>query len=202
MVSITPIAGEDCTHYKQAVVDAISRYPAGFVQANLGEVILVKRIWIQCVPAAGTYHTDRVFLATESATRAFDPQYVQRVFHHEFSSVLLARHPAGIDSAGWRRLTDNGYHRHVPGWSRAYGLMSNEPSAFWASRGFLHEYASFSFEEDFNSIAEVIWCGDGDAWSLIETSDVLSEKARLTVRFYASLDERITSEDFEQIRQR
>ncbi|NQV02065.1 MAG: hypothetical protein HQ542_05440, partial [Bacteroidia bacterium] len=91
--------------YKTEAMDilnkAIAKYPEDVLFVYLRKVYVLKSLTFFGVPYGGTNTKDVVYLTYDNSNPERTAEYVEGVFHHEFSSVLLRKFHKQFDKRGW-----------------------------------------------------------------------------------------------------
>jgi len=177
---------------------ALEKYPAELLRRELKAVYLLGQLEFYGVSYGGTNSTDKLFLTNRGASQGYTDRYVEQSFHHEFSSILLRNYPRRVDRASWASQNGRGYGQSGTEAIRQ-GRASTEFSAWWHQLGFLYQYASSDFENDFNSVAENLFCPAPGFWQAVEAYPALAHKARLAIAFYQSLSPRLNEAYFRSL---
>ncbi|MCB9189939.1 MAG: hypothetical protein H6600_08920 [Flavobacteriales bacterium] len=185
---------------KRNVLAALKKYPIEFLQKNLKGIYVLKSIEFFGQKFGGTNSSDIVYIANNGVSMGYTNFYLEKSFHHEFSSILLRNYPSLLDKSKWAEKNGISY-----GAGGVQALKNNTDSQSlqdkWASKGFLHEYACSSQENDFNAFAENIFNPDKDFYNQVEKFEVLKHKFDMIIDFYAHLDPWFSRNFFEMIRE-
>jgi hypothetical protein len=162
----------------------LKKYPEEILQKNLRTIYIFKNIEIYNAPAGGTYFLKEKFVLI---TKHSD-NFLERAFHHEFSSILLESFKPKISIPQWEAINPKGFI--YP--NNAKELLNKVYSGFenldsFNRSGFLHEYGQSDFENDFNSFAEGLLMDDEQFWQKVYTYPKIREKFKLILKFYHSI---------------
>ncbi|MCW5938259.1 MAG: hypothetical protein KF884_08095 [Fimbriimonadaceae bacterium] len=184
-----PVAPAEVDRALAAVQKALDAYPEALLAVHLKRVRLVGRMEFFGVEYGGTNSLDTVFLAVRAASEGFTDQFIEASLHHEFSSILLRNGQAKFDGAAWSAANPEGF-KYGSGGTDAIrsGQASTAYDSQLASEGILAQYSKASQEEDFNLIAEGLFCGGERFWKLVDSHERLARKVRLVIAFYSALD--------------
>jgi len=194
------LAEEDIERSKKIAIYALDKYPAKVLKENLGKLYILKSMNFYGVDYGGTNDGEgRVYMTSNGIDIGYTALFIEKVFHHEFSSILFTK----FEESEWRQINpaDFVYFDEQTGGSGAIreGRASQEFDSKMHEAGFLYEYAQSTLENDFNSFAENIFVNDGNFFKLVEEYEKLSLKLDLIVDFYSSIDPRFTLEYFKGI---
>lgn len=191
--SAEPLEPDQHEHVTIAIHRALSKYPRHLLVDHLDRVVVVSVLRFSSIRAAGTNSVDTVYVACDGDSQDF----LEETVHHEFSSILLRRFENRFPTHAWARLNPKDF---VYGESGVEAILRHADSlaydVSWNERGFLHEYAAATQEDDFNSIVEKLFMNDARLRELGDSFPVLAEKVRLTEEFYRAIDPRFTAEWF------
>ena len=177
---------------------ALDKYPTDILMKNLREVYILKSIEFYGQGFGGTYATDIVYIANDGVDKGYSEDYLEQTFHHEFSSILLYNHEDSFDKEKWKSFNELSYGSGgVQALKDGKDNQSIDP--ILNVKGFLTQYASSDFEEDFNSFAENIFVPNCEFHMAIKENLKLAEKRKLIIDFYNSFDKTFTQEYFEAL---
>ncbi|MBL0912589.1 MAG: hypothetical protein IBJ09_09470 [Bacteroidia bacterium] len=183
----------------ELVKKAMAKYPVAVLQQNIKKVYVLKTIRFYGQPFGGTNSLDAVYLTNNGVSLGYTDSYIEQVFHHEFSSVLLRNFPAELDTGAWVHNNTAPY-----GKGGVYALQSVSAgtvfdSLYW-KHGFLYQYAQSDMENDFNSFAENIFAPNPGFWDAISHYPALQNKLNLIIAFYNRLNPAFTRDYFYTIK--
>ncbi len=174
---------------------AISKYPKEVLTKNIKKIYILKSIEFFGQPYGGTNSTDIVYIANSGIMAGYSDNYIEKSFHHEFSSILLRNYPKKIKNQKWKELNNLKYG---DGGVEALKLSKDSQlyDSIFNANGFLYEYANSSFENDFNSFAESIFLPKDDFYEIINANSRLLKKYNLIIEFYSSINKEFSEEYF------
>ena len=176
--------------------NALMKYPASVIKKNLEIVYMCKNISFYDQEYGGTNYERTVYVTNDG----YEEDYIEETFHHEFSSVLLARYNDKFNAEEWEKCNSIEYWDESGGVNALNGRSSEEFDANLHEKGFLHEYATTDLENDLNSFAENIFSGNKEFYALCENYPKLKKKFQLFVNFYSEIDPAMDEEFFERFR--
>lgn len=181
-----------------AILDrSLGKYPSKLLKKNLRTIYVLKSMFFYGLEYGGTYYKRKVYISNNGIENGYSDAYLEGSFHHEFSSVLLNRHPRSFDKDSWQASCPPGFV-YGNGGREALSMNAtnlNLDSALFRD-GFLNEYSLASPEEDFNCFAEYIFRNDPGFWRAWESSESIRRKTEILIRFYHHLDPIFTLEYF------
>ncbi|HVL39411.1 MAG TPA: hypothetical protein VM328_08495 [Fimbriimonadaceae bacterium] len=176
---------------------ALRKYPRRVLKTNLLKIYIARKISFYGLEFGGTNSVDRVFMSNDGILRGYTEEYIERMFHHEFSSILLRNYPNQLNRREWDAANPPGFRYSGDG---VQALRDRADSTAYEEamhrRGFLCQYAMSSFEEDFNTIAEGLFSGGAAFWSAVDRHPQLRRKTRVAIAFYSKLDGTFTESRF------
>ena len=192
------LAAGEIERSKKIIITALDKYPTRLLKYNLKNVYVLKSMNFYGVNYGGTNSSDNVYVVNDGAVMGYTDILIEKIFHHEFSSVL--KYNYSFDETAWRQVNPEGfvYFDEATGGAGAIkaGRASQEFDPSEHEIGFLYEYAESTAENDFNSFAENIFMGDKNFFNTVESYGKLEMKLDLIVQFYNSLDPIFTIEYF------
>ena len=169
------------------IQEFLAAYPTEVVADHLTDVFLLGRLEMMGHPIGGTYGPSWLYVLVSPR---LSEKTLLSTLHHEFSSILMRRHP--FPAREWEQANE-------PGWKYAGGSRnmieeiesegkSHQPlSADLFSRGFLTSYGQSCVEDDFNVYGSWLFTRRQELNSLAEQYPRIRKKRDLCVRFYQSL---------------
>lgn len=176
---------------------AIAKYPEDVLFVYLRKVYVMESMSFFGVPYGGTNTKDVVYITYDNSNPERTAEYVEGVFHHEFSSVLFRKFNRHFDRRPWESINPAEFSYGKGG---VEAIKRGEASLDYdydlLKVGFLNKYSQSAFEEDINVFAQNLFCGGEQFWYIVDTFGKIREKALLTVGFYNQIDPRFTEEYF------
>lgn len=179
---------------------ALKKYPAEFLKRHLKKVYVLHTLEFFGQKFGGTYAIDKdvVYLSNKGTRLGYTNQYIEQVFHAEFSSLLFNTYPHYFPKEDWINAS-----KIQHGNSGVTALQNGETDENFEHRyheyGFLNQYAMSSIENDFNSFAKNIFAADRSFWTSINRYQLLKQKKMLIIQFYTKLDEHFNEQFFKKI---
>ncbi|MBL7137895.1 MAG: hypothetical protein ISS17_03880 [Bacteroidales bacterium] len=176
---------------------AIAKYPEDVLFVYLRKVYVLKSLTFFGVPYGGTNTKDVIYLTYDNSNPERTSEYVEGVFHHEFSSVLLRKFYKQFDKRSWVAINPPDFSYGTGG---VEAIKKGEASLDYnydlLAFGFLNKYSQSAFEEDINVFAQNLFSGGEQFWFIVDTFDRIREKARLVIDFYQQINPQFTEEYF------
>jgi len=194
---ITPVSADEKGRIEELLTRAFGKYPPELINKNLAQVFVFKSMKFYGLPYGGTNYHSTVFLSDDSENPLFTNEYIEQVFHHEFSSILIRNYPEYFDKTKWLLLNPPGFKYGKGGAdaiSQGTASMDLDPSLI--IQGFLSEYSTASLEEDINVLVQNLFTGGREFWSELELNDAIREKTRILISFYHRINPVFTESYF------
>lgn len=196
---ISPVDQGEVSRTNSALQKALDRYPAELLKKNLKRVYVVKTMSFFGLEYGGTYHKRKIYITSNGTRMGYSEAFLQGLFHHEFSSILLKRHTAYFDREGWHACNPADFEYGQGGkeaLANAEAGIQADPGLF--PMGFINQYAMASEEEDFNTYAQFLFRSDPVFWQAWEEHPAIRNKTRLLISFLHQLHPCFTLEYFRQ----
>jgi len=181
----------DTAEYTRSVAiveSALSKYPDSLLSVHLRKVYVMQSLSFFGTSYGGTYAPQTVYLTNKGLAYHYDNIYVERVFHAEFSSILLDQYEALFPEKVWVEANKNGF---VYGEGGMLALKSGRSSESFLEEyhtmGFLNEYAQSSVENDVNAFAKNLFCPGTEFWEITDKYEGLRKKRTVLIEFYTSI---------------
>ncbi|MFH2142688.1 MAG: hypothetical protein ABIJ97_09715 [Bacteroidota bacterium] len=188
---------------KVAIDNALSKYPVKVLTDNLKKIFVFRQLNFYGVDYAGTYSEDLLYLANSGVENGYSLSFLEQSFHHEFSSVLYWNNYLYFDKEEWLAANENEDSIYFDDLGGAGAMISGQDSdsfdEYYHEMGFLYEYATSSFENDFNSFAENLFKSETGFWELSEKYERIKRKIDIIIDFYHQIDTVFTEDYFIKI---
>lgn len=185
----------------KGIENALKKHDPVVVRKYLRAVVLCDRLSFYGGEVGGVF-TPRSQIMINCRNADYDPVQIERVFHHEFSSLLLNAEPGLFDPIKWKATlpTTFTYHEPVgaPSPEDTLEVLSNDRVNF-LSEGFLCRYSTTGFENDFNMIAENLLSGSALFWRAVDRFPRLKAKIRLVIGFFFDVNPMYTEAYFRKL---
>ncbi|MCK9219016.1 MAG: hypothetical protein PHF97_03915 [Bacteroidales bacterium] len=179
---------------------AFDKYPESVLKENLNRIYALKKMRFYGIPFGGTNVQNTVFICDDEQNSNFSDEYIERVFHHEFSSVLKRAFPHYFNETAWENVNapnfiygNGGVNAIVNG----DASMKLDPGLF--NKGFLTRYSLASLEEDMNVFAQQLFSGSNDFWEIVDQNIRIRQKAHILIAFYQKIDPRFSENYFRHL---
>jgi len=194
-----PIVESEISRSKLAIIKALDKYPVDMLQQNIRAVYFLKSMQFFGVRYGATNSRDAVYISNNGVTLGYTDFYLEKSFHHEFSSILFRNYPSSLDTIEWKKANANDFDYNDPekGVGAIRGKKSSEdPDTVLAKFGLLTQYAMSSLENDINTIAQNLFLPDNDFWSITDHYPLIKKKVKLLIAFYNSINPVFTEQYF------
>ena len=185
----------------EIVKKALAKYPVDVIKKNLDKVYVMKSLKFFGVNYGGTNAKNKVYIANNGTIAGYANDFIERSFHEEFSSVLLANYPDVFDNKHWAGVNDINFKYSC--WNGFEAIKSGNASEDFNEvlneKGFLDEYGMSTMENDMNSFAKNMFMAKSNFWRIVAQNNRLSMKLELVVEFYKKIDKTFTLDYFKKI---
>lgn len=183
---------------KASLERAASKYPNDF-HFPLNVIYVVKSLTFYETRYGGTYTAplrNYVYITNDG----FGDDFVERLFHAEFSSVLHKLNPDFLSEALWKQQLPHDFiYTHPNETDVALTQLGEHNESFepeLLELGFLSLYATTNLENDFNSVTKQLFVPASELWQIIDQYPRIRKKVELTVKFYHQLHPAFTEDYF------
>lgn len=185
----------------EIVKKALSKYPVDVIKKNLDKIYVMKSLEFYGVIYGGTNTKNIVYIANNGIGTGYTNDFIERIFHEEFSSVLLANYPDAFNKIKWAGINEHDFkYSCVNGYEALKsGNDSEEFNDILNEKGFLDEYGMSTLENDMNSFAKNMFMAKPNFWRIVPKNNRLSMKLELVVNFYHKIDKTFTLDYFKKI---
>jgi len=209
-----PIDAAQKARARAIVMRELGKYPKSVVSKTIRRIyILGEMLVYRSLRFAGTASHECVYIVVRDRSLGYTDDFVESVFHQEYSTLLLNRHLMYFDQKSWKAVNPEGFAYLGPNsWDRVRGkdggaramtkakgsvLLSSDPAR--VRQGFLSRYAMSSIENDFNAYAAALFRNDTGFWKHVEKHAAVKKKAELAIEFYHKIDPTFTREYFRKL---
>ena len=194
------LASDEVSRSLKIIKKALKKYPEEVLKQNLVKIYVLKRIEFFGVGYGGTNSNDIVYVTNNGISEGYTDEYLEKTFHHEFSSILLRNYPDLFPEKKWKAINTADYKDESGG---VEAIRSNAAGTDFSDelmkQGFLYQYAMTDLENDLNSFAENIFCQKEDYKSFVLKYLKIKQKQDLIIEFYQKINENFSKEFFEGI---
>lgn len=184
-----PLGDEEQFRSRRILRFALSKYPPVLVKQNLKAVYVMGSLHFSGIRASGTNSKDKIYIANSGKKRGFTDQWIERVFHSEFSSILLRNHSRRFPKKRWHATHQSDFRYGTTG---VEAVKQNRIGMHFEQQlleqGFLSLYGQSSLENDFNAYAGQLLLGEPRLWDAAEKTERVARKLKLTIEFFHELD--------------
>ncbi|CCK82191.1 uncharacterized protein TOL2_C40360 [Desulfobacula toluolica Tol2] len=181
---------------------AIQKYPAYLVRENLTKVYIVHKLSYFGVSTSGTNSHNRIYIANSGLSKGYTNDFVEKLFHAEFSSILLRNHKSFFTDSSWKRINPVNFRYGKSGVDFVKkGKASERFKNEFLNAGFLNQYATSTLENDFNSVVKRLFMNEKKLWEIARYNKAIGQKILLTLEFYHKLNPIFTRKYFQLLPQ-
>lgn len=172
-----------------ALSRAMEVYPEALLRDAAPEVYIVGELRLGGYRVGGAALPGLVFLASDYLLRDAGMGYLRRAFHHEFSSVLIAKYP--FPKTAWRAQLPSDFAFPISEESQLEATARRadaEDMNRYREAGFVSDYGASSLENDINTYAELLFEAPGELANLARSFPRIAAKAALIQDYYIGLN--------------
>jgi hypothetical protein len=181
---------------------AAALYPAWLLEKSLDKVYVLSSLSFYGVAYGGTYSYSKksIWIVNKGIRRGYDEAFLSRLFHAEFSSILLEEYKHLFDITNFEKTHDPAYSYGKGGVDALKTQKSSEAyNEEINAAGFLNMYGMSDSENDLNSFAKRLFYPDDEFWEVVEKYPYLQSKLKIVIDFYHAIDPVFTLEYFKSI---
>jgi len=212
-----PIDPAEKARARKIVRRALSKYPASLVSRTisprkiyvLGELRVYRNLRF-----SGTASHKAVYLVVGDKSKGYTDEFVESVFHQEYSTLLMNRFLEELDQDAWKAANPEGFaYLGANSWDRlrakdggakaitkSGGAKLLKTDKARLKQGFLVRYSTSSLENDVNAYASALFTNTPEFWENVDKHAAIRKKAELAIRFYNRIDPAFTMEFFRNLR--
>lgn len=177
------------------ITHAMNKYPAAILKGNIRKVYVLKSIAFYGLEYGGTNSSDAVYVTNNGVALGYSDTYIEKAFHHEFSSILLRNFRIQFDTSAWQLYNGSPYGQGGVSALKTASSDTEPDSVYW-QQGFFYQYAQSDIENDFNSFAENLFLPHPSFWEVTRKYPALQNKLHLIIAFYNRLNPVFTRDYF------
>mgnify|MGYP006928159876 CR=1 FL=1 len=194
----TPLDSNEYDRTTQAINNALSMYPKSIILQNIKTIYVVKDMEFFGQPFGGTNSNSNVYMTNNGADYGYTSLFLEKTFHHEFSSILLRNYEHFFDTATFTSYNAPGFEYGEGG---VEAIRENQVSLDYDKQfnelGLISQYSASSLENDINLFAENLFSPEKGFKRLINKYEGLRNKRSFMIDFYHQIDTSFTVEFFE-----
>jgi len=187
--SASKMSDFELSRYSVLLPKFFSKYPKSIIQDELKTIKLAGSLTLYSVFYGGTSIGSTLYLTSLGYDKGYTDEYIEKLFHHEFSSILMRNHEFPQNAWNASNVTEFKYAQTNKEIRRAIaedtGTVGNHGIY---SRGFLTKYSMSTLENDFNVMAEQVFTDPGRLKTLIQQYPIIRKKYELLRIFYLDID--------------
>ena len=195
-----PVRKSELERSLKIIRSALKKYPSHILESNLERIYLLHELLFSGISAAGTSSLDRVYVCNKGIKRWYTDTYVEQLFHHEFTTILMYNYKDKFNQKDWLKINSKNFQYGTGGVDAIKdSKYSTKFNAECIEKGILSEYGLSDIEEDINTFAEEMFKCDKGFWDIVDKNEKIKNKVKLLIKFYSSLDPIFTEEYFRKI---
>jgi hypothetical protein len=185
----TQISDIELAHFSTLLPRLLKKYPPQVIRSSLSKIKLSGSLNLFNTAYGGTTYGTTLYLTSSGASNGFTDEYLEELFHHEFSSILMRKY--GFPEKEWTMINPTGfqYAQSVDKIIQAVskGDDNRENKALYKI-GFLNEYAMSTLENDVNTFAETVFSNPKKIYTIAITHPRIAKKLAILEQFYLNID--------------
>jgi len=197
---VEPLARNERQRFISILNRTFAKYPDKVLRENLDRVYGLKRMKFYGVAFGGTNIRNTIFICDDETNPSFTDEYIEKVFHHEFSSILKRSYAKFLNTDIWEAAN---YPAFIYGNGGVDAIMNGEASMEldpeYYDKGLLTKYSQASVEEDINVFAQNLFTGGQEFWEVVDNNIRIRRKAQLLISFYKKIDPRLNEDYFRRL---
>ncbi len=183
---------------KKIVLKALRKYPNSLISNNLKKIYILNQLNFFGVNYGGTFYENTLYIANSGLADGYTDSYIEKTFHHEFSSILKENHSAYFDNKAWEKANSSDFKYGKGGIDAVVNKNDNQDfSEYYFEKGVLNQYGSSSLDEDFSVYCENIFMDDLKFWEAVKTYPRVKAKVKIAMSFYKKINPEINFKKFE-----
>lgn len=194
--NVEPIRHRVLVKYPHILLKAFSKYPDKVIKDHLRAIYFAGEIDDGVLECSGTYDPFRriIYLVDNGGK---DDERAMRTFHHEFSSLLLARHSFFVNP--WTDHNPRGFIYLTEKYKDWKILekevdLSKKGSTEEYEKGFMRVYGETDFENDFNEYSAMIFTDPKKFKNIMNRYPRVRGKFLVWLQYYKKIDPIFTEE--------
>lgn len=170
----------------------LSVYPKRVLCENLKSIYLLSELEFYGKRFGASNGKSSLYIKSKGLDKGFTASFLIATMHSEFSSILLRNH--SFPKLEWRKInrTDFNYTGDAKRFLGQPNLYGQDVELL--RDGFVVKYAQATLENDFNMISRWLFTRRSQLKKLANIYPRIAAKKQLAIRFYRSIDQRMTFE--------
>lgn len=185
----TQISDFELSRFIQLLPNILGKYPKSVISESIDRLAFSQELTFYGVPYGGTNLERTLYLTNKGRQAGFNDTYLQELFHHEMSSLLMNKFP--FNSKQWAGANPKKF-QYKNETIEILNAVKNNSAALGDRdlyrQGFLSKYAQSTLENDFNVYAENIFVHPETIQDLISQYPIINTKYQLVKDFYISIN--------------
>ncbi|MDP6635506.1 MAG: hypothetical protein QGG42_11440 [Phycisphaerae bacterium] len=211
-----PIHPSEKDRARTIVRRALRKYPASLVAETIdeGRIYILGELKVyRSLQFSGTASHKAVYLVVRDKSQGYTDEFIESVFHQEYSTLLMNRHLKHLDQQAWKAVNPKGFaYMGSNSWDRVRGkdggakaitktggtkLLTTDAKRL--EQGFLVRYSMSSLENDVNGYAAALFANKSSFWANVDKHPTVRKKTDLAVKFYHRVNPAFTEEYFRNL---
>ena len=197
----SPLLGKNLTNKAEQISDyelsrysillpiIFSKYPEIIIKKDIKNIKLAHSLTLFGVSYGGTSIGNTLYLTSLGYSNGYTDSYIEELFHHEFSSVLMRKYKFNAQKFSSYNPHGFKYAQNVDDILRAITQdTSTTGNDTLYKNGFLTRYSMSTLENDVNVYAEAIFTKPKYLRNLINNYPVINKKYLVMKQFYLGIN--------------
>ena len=183
------ISDFELSRYSVLLPVFFSKYPKVVINDEIKIIKLAHSLILFGVSYGGTSIDSTLYLTSSGYNNGYTDTYIEELFHHELSSILMRNHR--FPQEAWSSLspTNFKYSQNVNDILRAISEdTSTTGNDILFKNGFLTKYSMSTLENDVNMYAETIFTKPKHLQALIKKHPIINNKYLIVKKFYLNIN--------------
>lgn len=187
--SAKQISGYELSRYSVLLPLFFTKYPINIINKEIKTIKLASSLTLFGVSYGGTSIDSTLYLTSSGLNKGYTDLYIEELFHHEFSSILMRNHHFPKTKFSNHNPSGFKYAQNVDDILRAitHDTSTTGNDALYEN-GFLTKYSMSTLENDVNMYVEAIFTKPKDLRNLINNHPIIKKKYLIVKKFYLGVN--------------
>lgn len=183
---------------KKIIIKALRKYPNSMIYKNLKNIYILNQLNFFGVNYGGTFYERSLYIANSGVADGYTDSYVEKTFHHEFSSILMNNYSHLFNKDEWNKANDPTFKYGKGGIDAVINKNDNQDfSKYYFEKGVLNQYGSSSLDEDYSVYCENIFMDEPEFWEATKNYPRVKAKVKIIMNFYKKINSEINFKKIE-----
>jgi len=187
--SAKQISNFELARYSVLLPLFFSKYPDSIIKNDVKTIKLAASLTLFGVSYGGTSVGSTLYLTSSGFNNGYNDLYLEELFHHEFSSILMRNHRFPSTKFATNNPAKFKYAKNVDDILRAITQdTSTTGDNILYKNGFLTKYSMSTLENDVNMYVETIFTKPKHLQNLINNYPAIKNKYLVVKQFYLGIN--------------